>query len=130
MYNQGFTLLEIMVAMVVLASAVSGLFASFIAAEKFVSRSRRRLAAINACRLIAEDLKAAVSQREWSDPAGTNPLCCPGGAYPCVRDFVLPASFPSGPPWNWRGQYEISLLDVGGVQMRRVKVRVLWDEPE
>lgn len=130
LYSGGFTLLEIMVAMVILASATAGLFASFIAAEKFVGRSRRRLAAANACRLIAEDLKAAVSQQEWSDPVGLNPLCCPGGGYPCVRDYVLPASYPSGSPWNWRAQYEISLVDVGGVPMRKVRVEVRWDEPD
>jgi prepilin-type N-terminal cleavage/methylation domain-containing protein len=127
--NSAFTLLEIMVSLVILASAAGGLFASFVASQKFVSRSRHRLAAMNGCRLIMEDLRAYVDQATWDD-SGVNPLACPGGVYPCTRNFTLPAAdYPPGAPWNWAASYEIDQELVNGVNIRKVSITVSWDEP-
>ena len=120
-------------ALVILATAVAGLFATFIASQKYVSRSRHRLAAANAARMVLEDLKAYVDQKTWDD-ATVNLLVCPPPGYPCTRTYTLPAAdYPPAPsPWNWSANYTISLVPVGagGIQMRRVDVTIHWDEPQ
>ena len=127
--KSGFTLLEIMVALVILTSAASGLFASFVAAQRYVSRSRNRLRAVNAGRMVLEDLRVYVNQSNWDDEA-TNLLACPGGTYPCDKTYTLPpAEFPATPPWNWSAIYTVSQIDVAGIQMRQVTVNIQWDEP-
>jgi prepilin-type N-terminal cleavage/methylation domain-containing protein len=136
--RKGFTLLEVLVSLVVLSSATAGLFASFVAAQKYVMRSRHRLQAANGARMVLEDLKAHVNQNNWDD-SGTNLLACPGGPHPagyfCENlPYPLPGAVPGGdydpgPPWNWSAKYRIDYIGVGGIIMRQVTVTVHWDEP-
>lgn len=120
----GFTLVEVIVSLLILAIAVTGLFASFVAAQRYVSRSRHRLVAANAARMAIESLKSSVDQRTWDDPA-VNLLAC--AAYPCTKTYALPADY-QGTPWNWSANYVVTPISVGGVDMRRVDVTVRWDE--
>lgn len=121
----GFSLVEVLVAALILSVAASGLFASFIAAQKYVIRSRHRLTAANAARMVLEDFKNHVDQNTWDDPV-KNPLAC--ATYPCTKTYVLPPEF-IGTPFNWRASYVITPIDVGGITMRRVDVTIHWDEP-
>ena len=128
-HRQGFTLLEILVSMVILYSATGGLFASFVAAQKYVLRSRHRLQAANAGRMVLEDLRADVNQQTWDSAA--NRLACPGGVYPCTRSYnIPPPQFPSGAPLaNWSVTYVVDQIMVDGIPMRQVTVTVHWEEP-
>jgi len=122
----GFTLIEILIAFIIMAVATTGLFASFVAAKKYVSRSRHRLAAVNAARMILEDLRAYVDQSRWTD--SSNLLTCPGGGS-CLGNYNLPADYPVGTPWNWSANYTSIPVNVSTAQMRRVTVNIHWDEP-
>lgn len=87
--KKALSLVEILVAMVILTIAAAGLFSSFVAANKFISRSKRRLAAVNAARHINEELYKYVRANDWNDPADTNLLYCPGATYGCDKPFDL-----------------------------------------
>jgi len=87
--NRGLSLVEILVAMVILTIAAAGLFSSFVAANKFIARSKRRLAAVNLARHINEDLFKYVRANDWD----TNLLSCGllETDYPCDNSYTLPA---------------------------------------
>jgi len=127
----GFTLVEILIAFVILTTAVIGLSSSFVASHKYVKRSRHRLAAVNLARTILEDLKAHVRQDTWTDDT-SNLLACPGASYPCTKNYNLPVMYPFNLPLGWSATYFIEqppALDINGMQMRQVTVNIHWDEP-
>ena len=128
-FSTGFTLLEIVIAFLILSVATAGLFSSFMAARKYVSHSRHRLAAANAARIILEDLKNSVRQDTWNDN-NNNPLAC--SSYPCIKTYNLPNVNPFNLPLGWSASYTIDQpagLNINGIQMRQVTANVHWEEP-
>jgi prepilin-type N-terminal cleavage/methylation domain-containing protein len=105
----GLSLVEILIAMLILAIAAAGLFSSFVAANRFVSRSKRRMAAINFSRQISEELYKKVQADTWNISAN-NLLACPdkepngiinNNDYPCAKYNVpnlLPNPLPADNP--------------------------------
>lgn len=86
------TLAEILISALILVIAASGLFASFIAANKFVNRSKRRMAAVNLARLISEKLYTDVKADTWTDSV-SNPLAC--ATYDCSKTYTLTLPAPA-----------------------------------
>lgn len=121
MGRKSLTLVEIVVAMLILAFCATGILASFIAARKLTARSKRKLAAINYCRQQAEALKTAVRQ----DTYDTGLLGCPGG-FPCnYGPFNVDLS---GIPGTLT--YTVANIAVDATtNMRRVVINVNWNEP-
>jgi len=105
--NKGLSLAEILISALILVIASVGLFASFIAANRYVNMSKRRMAAVNLARQVSERLYTRVSADTWTN-SGINLLACPdNGAtpgldntdYPCnktvpVTEFNLDPSNP------------------------------------
>ena len=85
--KRGLSLAEVLIAMVILAIAASGIFASFIAANKFVSRSKRRLSAVNLVRFIGDDLYRFVSADTWNDLTTNLLSCSVAGVDPDNTDY-------------------------------------------
>jgi prepilin-type N-terminal cleavage/methylation domain-containing protein len=92
--KKGLSLAEILIAMVILAIVAAGIFASFIAGNRFSNRAKRRMAAINIGRYIIEDLYKNVRADTWINTS--NLLSCgdDNNNYPCTKstpgDFSLP----------------------------------------
>jgi len=63
--KSGLTLVEILVSLLILSIAVSGIVSVFIASERYVVRSQRRLQAAILVRQILEGLHNEVRQDTW-----------------------------------------------------------------
>lgn len=122
MNKSGFTLVEVMVAAVVLALLATGLFSVFASSRNLVSRSKRRLVAVEIARTEIETHKQHIREDRWNNPA-------------------YPAVFPAD--GNWRAcasaayvysgiAYNVDCrVDPGPTadSYRKVTVRVRWNEP-
>lgn len=75
--SRSFTLLEIIVAMLIMGVVLVGTVGSFISCHKFTIQAGRRLSAINLTRRIAETLKVYVSA-DPNTPAGAGIALAPG----------------------------------------------------
>lgn len=121
----GFTLVEVIVSLVILALAVAGIMASFIASQRFISRSNRRLQAANYARAEFERLNLAVDARDWVDPNEVpgDPLDFTVAGTP--RDCgVAMGDFATD--FNATCTYEVqTVLN----DARRVDLTISWDEP-
>ena len=69
---KGFTLVEVVVSLLIILAAVSGIFASFVASQKYIRRAKTRAIAINSLRQQIEQLRPSVRQDTWNKPS--NPL--------------------------------------------------------
>lgn len=119
----GFTLVEVVVSMVILATVVGGFMASFVATQRFISRSYRRLQATNYTRQVLENLRNSVRADHWVDPNNADPLdLTPAGApRPCginMGDFA--ATFGA----NCTYEVQSVLNDA-----RQVSINISWTEP-
>lgn len=65
MLHKSLTLVEILVASVILALAFGGVFAAFTAARSYATYSNERVVASNLARQVLEDLYDAVSADTW-----------------------------------------------------------------
>lgn len=73
----GFTLVEVVVSVVIVAATAAGIFASFIAAQNYVSRSKGRVSTSNAIRQQIENLKVEVDAGAWFQVPPPSPNCDP-----------------------------------------------------
>ncbi len=125
--KKGFTLVEIMVAMIILATVVAGVMASFVASQRFITRSTRRLQAANYSREVFELLRDGVDGAKWNDFAGTDRLDIKGWT-DCTADLGVNLS--SLAAFGGQCQYKVEtplgqLID----GYRQVTVRIRWTEP-
>jgi prepilin-type N-terminal cleavage/methylation domain-containing protein len=117
---QGFTLTEIIVALLILSLVIGGVMASFVSTQRLISRSNRRLMATNYARQALELLRDGVNAVDWIDPNGTDKLD--------LKDWT-----------NCVGVNTANLAAFGGAceyrvqavlnDARRVDVRIRWQEP-
>lgn len=141
--RRGFTLVEVIVSVVIVALTAAGIFASFIAAQNYVSRSRGRVSTSNSVRQQIETLKVEVNQTSWGnspncDPdlnglALTNstvlplvPLNCPGSSLGWTAWGNVTGTFGQAPFFGKR-RYRVTELAPGGA--RRTEVQINWTEP-
>ncbi|MDD4955721.1 MAG: type II secretion system protein [Candidatus Omnitrophica bacterium] len=73
---KGFTLMEIVVSLIILATVFGGLTASFIGVKRYVARANRRLVATNLSKQALNALYVQVRGDTWN----TGPLSTGGGA--------------------------------------------------
>ncbi len=135
----GFTLVEVMVALMLLLVTVTGIYASFVASEQYVNRAKRRIAAVNYGRRIFEELKSCVRQDWWDELAPDLP------SYSLYIPLNDDSKVYKNLPGEGRGEgfgfifdvdreadasYTVSRL-IGGVEVpfRKVTLKVSWSEP-
>jgi prepilin-type N-terminal cleavage/methylation domain-containing protein len=131
--RKGFTLIEVIVSAVIVALTAAGIFASFIAAQNYVSRSRGRTGTSSSVRQQIETLKVEVNQTIWSATATCNPD---------TNGLALTAACTDG--WtNWgnvsgtfglapyfgKRRYKVTELNPGSGGARKTEVQVNWTEP-
>ena len=133
----GFTLVEVLVSLVIISITATGIFASFIAAQHYVQRSKRRIIAFNFARQQFERLKPSVREDTWAntpqcDPdlngmALTSTLNCPSysPAEPVWTDWKnLPGDFGNSATWNGRRRYKVEASGSG--DYRAVTAEIRW----
>ncbi len=111
MKKKGFTLVEIMVALVILALLSSGVFSVLVSARHLVSRSKRRLTAIELARQEIENKKYFVRADLW--------------------DTAPQVSLHGWTSWVTSGIYSTryKVEGVTGYDCRKITVQVQWTEP-
>ena len=147
--SKGFTLVEVIVAALIVAATAAGIFASFIAAGGYVQRSKRRIIASNLYRGELEKLRAKSDQSTWDNPwdntidcdPDTNRLIVTTG-HTCSSCSPLPLLGPAesgwtcwkrfdgtfgGAPWNGRRHYKVTEVTPSGP--RQVEVEMKYAEP-
>lgn len=127
----GFTLVEVIVSVVIVALTAAGIFSSFIAAQNYVSRSRGRAGTSNSIRQQIENLKIEVNQTSWNATATCNPdtnglaltTTCPGN---WTSWGNVSGTFGLA-PYLGKRRYRVTELAPGGA--RRTEVQINWTEP-
>ena len=118
--NKGFTLVEVVVSLLIILAAVSGIFASFVASQKYIRRAKTRAIAINSLRQQIEQLRPSVRQDTWKLPA--NPLYVPASAT---------TSYTTGSIPNLKNsQLEYSVSSSSDTTYRTVAITAKWNEPK
>ena len=124
----GFTLLEIVIAMLILSLVVAGIFGMFTTSSKFIAEARHRLQAVNYARMVAEHLKVYVSA-DSSVPAGADTALTAGANKSFSLSGVTIA--PSSAIPNTTGQecgYTITNNPSGATGLKETTVTVTWTE--
>ena len=120
----GFTLVEVIVSLLILLTTAAGIFASFTAAQNYVLRSKRRIAAVNFARQKLEELRPYVRQDTWTNStSGVNLLYAPEtSSQPYSESF----SFSS----TWSGLLNYTVTNTINTASRMVSVTANWTEPD
>lgn len=114
--KQGFTLIEIIVSMIILALLASGFFSIMVSSRYLVMRSRMRLLATELASQQIERLKQYVRDDTWA--VAGNPLD-PTGIWNAI----------AGMPAPYTGDYKVE-SGPPNTDYRKVTVRVRWNEPQ
>ena len=112
--KKGFTLVEIMVSMIILSLLASGLFSVMVSARYLISRSKRRVAAVEVAQAEIENKKQYVRDDTWD----TGPLMLQGWTS-WVNSAINPF---------YLVRYKVEADPLGGA-CRKVTVQVSWNEP-
>lgn len=123
----GFTLVEIMVAMIILAIVVAGVMASFVSSQRFITRSTRRLQAANYAREVFELLRDGVNAEYWSNLSVTDKLDTKDWT-DCTADLGINLTNLAA----FGGQCQYKVISPAGQPVegyRLVTVRIRWTEP-
>jgi len=122
--KKGFTLIEIVVAAVVLAAAISGLWASYIASKRYVVGAKARLMALHNAQYVLERLRQDVRADTWDQPFPANSLTA-------GMDYDVTSWLPTGDDTftdKYSGKAEYDVTDHGGY--REVILTMEWERPE
>lgn len=120
-HKSGFTLTEIIVASVILATAVAGLFASFIAAKRYSVQSKSRLMAVHNAQYILESLRQDVRADTWN----LSSSALSTGIHP-VSNTMLSGELVA--KYNATAQYNVE-QGPSPNGYRAVTLTIHWDEP-
>ncbi|MEW5758105.1 MAG: type II secretion system protein [Candidatus Omnitrophota bacterium] len=112
--KRSLTLVEVVVAMVILVSVIAGLLATFTAGKRFALHAKYRLQAINIARGVLESLKDQVRADTWNT-----------GGLRVMDDVVLPAEREG--IINYSKSYRVENVD--NSTCRKVTVTVRWTPP-
>ena len=122
--KKAFTLTEIVVAVVVLAAAISGLWASFIASKRYTAQAKARVMAIHNARYVLEGLRQDVRADTWDT----------GRLRDGIVDEDITSWLPSGDDTfvtKYDGTAKYSVIDPGGgYSYRKVNLTMAWQQPE
>ncbi|MFC1703633.1 hypothetical protein ACFL1E_02465 [Candidatus Omnitrophota bacterium] len=124
----GFTFVELLISMVLLATVTAGIISAFTAANRHINRSQRRLMAAYLANQIFQEIKEEVRQDFWAGGF----FDCGVGGYPCDKFGMAPCV---NPPWP--GLPNISLeclvdkpyeVALGEDKIYSVSVTITWNE--
>jgi prepilin-type N-terminal cleavage/methylation domain-containing protein len=116
---RGFTLVEIMVAMVVLSMLAAGLFSVMVSARHFIARSKRRLIATELARGEMERLRDYIDGLTWNNGSGVDPLA-PNAGWTGWSSLATRGGVTY--------QYRYRATDDSNFSRRAVHLQVRWDE--
>ena len=115
MHKKGLTLLEILVASIILAVVIAGLANIFFVGKKYILRSRLRMAAGELGRAFLDPLQKDVRQDLWTTNClSGNQAACPGAEDLGITYNPTYVITPNSPIGN----------------LNKVKVTIGWHDPE
>jgi prepilin-type N-terminal cleavage/methylation domain-containing protein len=112
--KKGFTLVEIMVSMIVLALLASGFFSILVSARYLVNRSTMRMTGLEIAQLRIEELKANIRADTW---------WLGGSPYQATGAWSTWAAYAPDPTFQTRTRVDA----VGGFDCRKVSIQVQWN---
>jgi Tfp pilus assembly protein PilV len=113
-FNQkALTLVEIVVALLILSLTMAGLVNIFIAGKRYILHSRSRMSGGELGKLFLDPLQMQVRQDEWGNNCLSAGIGCPGAE--------------SLQGITYTPTYQVN--NVSGTNLRRVKVIINWQEP-
>ncbi len=113
-YLTGFTLLEILVAVLIMAQVMTGLAYVFLAGRRHLAHTRSKIQAAELGRLFLAPLQMDVRQDQWGSNCLSSGTGCPG---PETIDNISYA-----PTYARTLNYPITNLN-------KVKLTITWNEP-
>ena len=113
--RKGITFVEIIVSAIILATAIAGIMATFIATRRMVTKGTERVTAANLVREKLDSLYQAVRADHWNLGIGD---LDPG--YDHTNDYVAGVAY----------QGNCTVANVAGYDYRRVTMTVDFDIPE
>jgi Tfp pilus assembly protein PilV len=116
MRTKGMTILEIIIAMLILVLVMAGLANLFVAGKRFVLASRSRIAGGELGKYFLDPLQMNVTQSNW-DQAGNDLMIGPDRTGSAVK---LEGNVEYTPTYN--------ITDVTGTDLRQVKLILSWQE--
>ena len=123
----GFTLVEVIVSLLILLTTAAGIFASFTAAQNYVLRSKRRIAAVNFARQKLEELRPYVRQDTWTNStSGANFLYAPESSSQLYSELFFFSSISS----TWTGLLNYTVTNTVNTASRMVSITANWTEPD
>ncbi len=137
-YTRGFTLIEIIVAMLVLAVAVGGLLCSFLMGKQAAGRARRNSAALELTRDVIEYIRDEVDADLWH-PNAEQEL---SNGLHTTEPFLEMGATELGSVFGGSREYRVQWYDADSTvdtdgdgnsandrDFKGVTVRVVWSEP-
>lgn len=103
-------------ALMIILTTATAIFASFIAANNYTGRAKRRIIAVNFGRQKLEELKPQVRQDSWDSGS----LAIQGW----TSYESLPGAYAS--TWGMQRRYKVSA--VTGQDCRQVTIEIAWNE--
>lgn len=134
MHKGGFTLVEVIVAMLVLAASIGGFLCSFLLGKEQVERSGRYTMAFGYARETLEDFRVAVDGNYWPPTVvpyleAANPR---GDLSPGVHNLDI-STTELGSLFGGTSTYTVTNIDIPGggiaVDYKMVTATVHWTEP-
>jgi len=123
----GFTLVEVIVSLLILLTTAAGIFASFVAAQNYMLRSKRRIAAVNFARQKLEELRPYVRQDTWTNStSGANFLYAPESSSQLYSELFFFSSISS----TWTGLLNYTVTNTVNTASRMVSITANWTEPD
>lgn len=116
MQRVGLTLIEVIVAMVILSVTMLGLANIFVAGKRYILHSRSRVSMAELQKNYLDPLQMQVRQDNWSSN------CLGSGACPGTSAFAVSGGFQS----NSNVTYNIT--NVGVTNLRRAQIIIRWNE--
>ena len=116
--RKGFTLIEIIIAMLLLAFAATGIFAGFVSSKRYTKLAYHRLQALNLARQTLESLRMEVDARTWDTSANN-----------LSEGVYFPGNFTGSDNTEFNVSYNATnLTGFGGDGPRQVTITVAWEE--
>ena len=119
---KGFTLLEIIVAALILSLAMLGLANVFLIGKKFMAHTKNRMASGGIGRFIMDPISMQVRQDQWNNYTNcVNNTLCKSGNSTVTSSIVLNAI-------NYT--YTQTVSNLTGTNLRKVVTNITWTEPQ
>lgn len=119
----GFTLIEIIIAMLLLTFAATGIFAGFVSSKRYSNLAYHRLQSLNLARRTLESLRMDVDATTWGTPASDLNV----GLHP-LDDFLGPDGI------TFERSYDVGFIDLNGNEVddgnepHNVTITISWHE--